>query len=105
MISHSVIAVAVAKRRRLPFQGSFSADSSCRYSNEQVLLQEATVILTLPFLDIKKPSAGYPATRFVLAIFGDAPAATHGGEKYFRVKRDFFRFLCHQPCALRRPRP
>jgi hypothetical protein len=61
----------------------------------------------LAFLDIEDRirRTALREDRFVLAIFGDAPAAIHGGEKYFRVKRDFFLFLCHERCALRRPTP
>jgi hypothetical protein len=36
----------------------------------------------------------------VHSIFGEAPAAIYGGEKYFRVKWNFFLFVCHDRCAL-----
>src|SRR6185437_6098365 len=44
-----------------------------------------------------------PEDRFVLSIFGDGSAPIHGGEKYHRVKGDFFRLFCHDRSRLAAP--
>ena len=58
---------------------------------------EMTVILTLSFLDVEHRvrRIALPEDRLVLSIFGDGSAPIHGGEKYHRVKGDFFQLLCH----------
>src|SRR4029077_15621262 len=53
--------------------------------------------LDLSFLDVEHRvrRIALPEDRLVLLIFGDGSAPIHGGEKYHRVKGDFFQLLCH----------
>jgi hypothetical protein len=57
----------------------------------------------LAFLDIEHRIRRITLREdLVRSIFGDAPAAVRGGDKYLRVERNFFLFVCHGLCARQR---
>jgi hypothetical protein len=56
---------------------------------------------------LRNDAASLRAVEIIMVLFvveGFAGIAAHGGEKCLRVKRDFFRLLCHDRPTPKRPR-
>ena len=109
MISHSVIAVAVAMRSGCPVRHPSPQNSS----GPRIATTASLPLLgnngdfDLAFLDVEHRirRTALREDRFVLSILGDGSAAIHGGEKYLRVKRTFFAFFVMTGALCERPMP
>src|SRR6476660_6605579 len=88
---------------RLPVQASFSAEFVRPQDGDDgfLALLRDNGDFDLAVLDIEHRIRRFTLRedRFALPIFGDAPTAIYGGEKYLRVEWNFFRFLCHGRCS------
>ena len=103
MISHSVTAVALAKRRNCPVRHPSPKNWPLERNNGFLPSLRNDGDLHLSFLDIEHRirRSALREDGFILSILGDGSAAIPGGEKYHRVKGEVFHLLCHYHSASR----